>query len=143
MPRKRSQQGSLSDIETRNVQVSGESKVTGSVGSNEDLGLLDEDVFRSHESRATGLMGSNSEVQWLRSLKNQVGGSNIARNIADQTPGPPRLSNDAYTQRARHLTLGTGYLGTKTPFTSQIQHYIWIAMNSILTLWLILMSFHH
>jgi hypothetical protein len=47
----------------------GEAHVTASVGSNEDLDHLDEDILRTRESRETGYVGQNSEVQWLRSVQ--------------------------------------------------------------------------
>lgn len=83
----------------------GEALASGSVGSNKDVDVVDEDIFRSLDSRATGFVGQNSEVQWLRSLKHHVQlGSNMASpnrlpafesasNAPDFPQEPPRQGN--------------------------------------------------
>jgi hypothetical protein len=79
----------------------GEAYVTASVGSNEDLDFLDEDLMRSRESRETGYMGQNSEVQWLRSVQRQA-----ERNNSDphgQRYGPPGASPAAIDERSDAL----------------------------------------
>ncbi|KAF2259417.1 hypothetical protein CC78DRAFT_585988 [Lojkania enalia] len=61
--------------------------VSGSLGSNEEIDLLDEDLLRSRESRATGFFGQNSEVQWLRSLRFQMQGSdNVLSGLSHGAP---------------------------------------------------------
>ncbi|KAH8707635.1 fungal-specific transcription factor domain-containing protein [Phaeosphaeriaceae sp. PMI808] len=50
----------------------GEALASGSVSSNQDLDILDEDLHKDEESRAAGFHGKNSEVQWLRSLKGRL-----------------------------------------------------------------------
>lgn len=101
---------------------SGEAHVTASVGSNEDLDFLDEDLMRTRESRETGFVGQNSEVQWLRSVQRQA-----ESNETEQwglPHGPPGTSDDAANQRSealhqrreesntavRHVTDATFYL---------------------------------
>jgi hypothetical protein len=79
----------------------GEAYVTASVGSNEDLDFLDEDLLRTRESRETGYVGQNSEVQWLRSIQSQA--------QSDKTEpyglpyGPPGTSAHATNERSKAL----------------------------------------
>jgi hypothetical protein len=75
----------------------GEAHVTGSVGSNENLDFLDEDLMRSRESRATGYVGQNSGVQWLSSLQRQT--EHTAEEPARQPFGPPGTGQNAVTAR--------------------------------------------
>jgi hypothetical protein len=95
-----------------------EAEVSGSVGSNEDASLLDEDLLRSHESRATGYIGQNSEVQWLKSLRTQL---EDAEQKSSHVHGPPGDSGAAQKKRADaaderatddplHVTEATFYL---------------------------------
>ncbi|KAI4710326.1 hypothetical protein J4E89_004779 [Alternaria sp. Ai002NY15] len=79
----------------------GEALVTASVGSNEDLDFLDEDLMRSHESRETGYMGQNSEVQWLRSVQRQAERGNS--DPQGQRYGPPGASSAAIDERSEAL----------------------------------------
>ncbi|KAI4659229.1 uncharacterized protein J4E78_005655 [Alternaria triticimaculans] len=79
----------------------GEALVTASVGSNEDLDFLDEDLMRSHESRETGYMGQNSEVQWLRSVQRQAERGNS--DPQGQRYGPPGASLAAIDERSEAL----------------------------------------
>jgi len=79
--------------------TSTEADVTRSVGSNDDLGLVDEDLFRSHKSRATGFVGQNSEVQWFRNLKNKIESAERARPTNRLPYGPPGSSSEAAAQR--------------------------------------------
>lgn len=66
-----------------------EAEVTGSVGSNNNLDLIDENLFQSHKSRATGFVGQNSEVQWFRSLKAGMGSPESA-GPANRLPYGPK-----------------------------------------------------
>ncbi|KZM20197.1 DNA binding [Ascochyta rabiei] len=104
------------------VKENGEAQVTASVGSNEDLDFLDEDLLRTRQSRETGYFGQNSEVQWLRTFQRQV-------QSQDTEPcglpyGPPGASKNAAEERSealhqrrersytstRHITDATFYL---------------------------------
>jgi hypothetical protein len=75
----------------------GEAHVTGSVGSNENLDYLDEDLSRSRESRATGFVGQNSGVQWLSSLQRQT--EHTGTEPSGQPYGPPGTGQNAITAR--------------------------------------------
>jgi len=79
----------------------GEALVTASVGSNEDLDFLDEDLMRTRESRETGYMGQNSEVQWLRSVQRQAERGNS--DPQGQRYGPPGASSAAIDERSEAL----------------------------------------
>lgn len=77
----------------------GEANVSGSVGSNDDLDLVDEDLLRSRESRAAGFVGQNSEVQWLRSLKTKMENPEFARSTNQPPYGLPGSSSKAASHR--------------------------------------------
>lgn len=77
----------------------GEAFVTASVGSNEDLDNLGEDLMRSKESRATGYFGQNSDIQWLRSVQRQA----EHRDPSKQRYGPPGDSRKAIKERSDAL----------------------------------------
>ncbi|KAF2703841.1 hypothetical protein K504DRAFT_507750 [Pleomassaria siparia CBS 279.74] len=94
---KRPRKESPSDEDIYNTQVLGEALAPASVGSNEDLDLLDEDLLRSRESRETGFVGQNSEIQWLRSLQRQMG--NPGDEPLDMPYGPPGKSTEAKNKR--------------------------------------------
>jgi hypothetical protein len=79
----------------------GEAFVTASVGSNEDLEILGEDLMRSRESRQTGYIGQNSEVQWLRSVQRQAERGNTDPD--GQRYGPPGASAQAINERSEAL----------------------------------------
>jgi hypothetical protein len=120
---KRIRQGSHSENpDTNNSHPKhGEAHVTASVGSNEDLDFLDEDLLRTRESRETGYVGQNSEVQWLRTVQRQAE-SNESEPFG-QTYGPPGTGETAANERSealherrrdgeapRHVTDATFYL---------------------------------
>ena len=100
----------------------GEAHVTASVGSNENLDFLDEDLLRTRESRETGYVGQNSEVQWLRSVQRQAESNDLEPYGLPY--GPPGTSDDATNKRSealhqrrherntmtRHVTDATFYL---------------------------------
>ncbi|KAH6644375.1 fungal-specific transcription factor domain-containing protein [Boeremia exigua] len=105
------------------AEKSGEAHVTASVGSNEDLDYLDEDLLRTRESRETGYVGQNSEVQWLRSVQRQS--QNQEGEPYGLPYGPPGSSGHDVDQRfealhqrrlesgptpTRHVTDATFYL---------------------------------
>ncbi|PVI05466.1 hypothetical protein DM02DRAFT_496722, partial [Periconia macrospinosa] len=82
-------------------QPGDETRVPASIGSNEDLDLLDEDLLRSKEARETGYVGTNSTVAWLRSLQKEV-------KQADGQPyglpcGPPGTHHDSVMKRSEAL----------------------------------------
>lgn len=81
--------------------ASGETRVTASVGSNEDLDHVQEDLMRSRESRETGYVGQNSEVQWLRTVQRQA--ENTSSEPQDMPYGPPGNSQDAINKRSNAL----------------------------------------
>ena len=79
----------------------GEAHVTASVGSNEDVDYLDEDLLRTPEARQTGYVGQNSEVQWLRSVQRQ---SQSEHGEPPGLPyGPPGSSMHDIEARTRAL----------------------------------------
>ncbi|CAN9175445.1 unnamed protein product [Alternaria alternata] len=82
-------------------EAHGEAHVTASVGSNEDLDHLDEDLTRDHESRATGYVGLNSEIQWLRSAQRQT--EDTGAEPYGQPHGPPGSTRDAVSERSDAL----------------------------------------
>jgi hypothetical protein len=86
------------DSEEHTISGHGEAHVTASVGSNENLDHLDEDLLRSHESRAAGYMGLNSEVQWLSSVQRQT--EHTGREPLKQSYGPPGKGPVAATARS-------------------------------------------
>jgi hypothetical protein len=103
------------EIDLCNIQEEspGEANVSGSVGSNEDVDLLDEDLLRNPESRATGFRGQNSEVQWLRSFKMNMGSPVSEKEDFQFAYGPPGTSDEAVQKRinAKHARMDTSKLG--------------------------------
>ncbi|KAF2868236.1 hypothetical protein BDV95DRAFT_610203 [Massariosphaeria phaeospora] len=95
----------------------GEYLVTGSVGSNEEIHSVDEDLLRNKQSMETGFVGKNSEVQWLRTLQS------LPEDAPFEEPhGPPGNSTEAVGQRAdalhqRRSRPGTERRGHVTDFT--------------------------
>ncbi|CAN9174537.1 unnamed protein product [Alternaria alternata] len=87
--------------ESDDGEAHGEAFVTASVGSNEDLDHLDEDLMRDHESRATGYVGPNSEIHWLRSAQRQT--ENIGAEPYGQPHGPPGSTRNAANARSDAL----------------------------------------
>lgn len=79
----------------------GEAFVSASVGSNEDLDFVQEDLLRVNEAESAGFMGRNSQAQWLRALESKVeqpGGEPSFSNY-----GPPGASSEAFNRRAEAL----------------------------------------
>ncbi|CAN9163708.1 unnamed protein product [Alternaria alternata] len=87
--------------ESDDGEAHGEAFVTASVGSNEDLDHLDEDLMRDHESRATGYVGPNSEIHWLRSAQRQT--ENMGAEPYGQPHGPPGSTRNAANARSDAL----------------------------------------
>jgi hypothetical protein len=97
---KRSRNGdSSADISSGNNH--GEAHVTASVGSNEDIEFLDEDLLRTRESRETGYVGQNSEVQWLRTVQAQA--ERLEEKPSNLPYGPPGASRNAAAERSQAL----------------------------------------
>lgn len=53
-------------------QASNEAQVSSSVGSNEDLDFLEEDVLGGLELIKTGYMGRNSQIRWMLTLQRKL-----------------------------------------------------------------------
>ncbi|KAF3011007.1 hypothetical protein E8E13_010807 [Curvularia kusanoi] len=96
--RSRNRSASQSPDDIGPTKKQGEAHVTASVGSNEDLDHLDEDLMRSLDARQTGYVGQNSEVQWLRSVQRQSRGEPMGMPY-----GPPGSSAHAIDERAKAL----------------------------------------
>ena len=79
----------------------GEAHVSASVGSNEDLNFVQEDILRTEDADNTGYVGRNSQVQWLRSLETKI--EHPERESSDLPYGPPGAEGDAFNQRAKAL----------------------------------------
>lgn len=79
----------------------GEAHVSASVGSNEDLDFVQEDLLQGEEADDAGYMGRNSQIQWLRALEGKVG--QPQGEPQDMPYGPPGASADAFNQRAEAL----------------------------------------
>jgi hypothetical protein len=97
---KRSRRSSNSGYD-EDPTLHGEAHVTATVGSNEDLDHIDEDLMRSQQSRSTGYLGQNSEVQWLRSVQRQTEHTGIEPH--DSPYGPPGSDQIAISARSEAL----------------------------------------
>lgn len=95
------------------TKKNGEAYVTASVGSNEDLDYLDEDLLRTRESRQTGYVGQNSEVQWLRSVQRQS--QNEYGEPHNLPYGPPGSSEQDVDERSRALHQRRHEVGSAPP----------------------------
>jgi hypothetical protein len=108
-------------IDAKNMEslsdIVGEAGHPASVGSDGDLDLLDEDLHRSRESRETGYIGRNSEVQWLRSLQNEIATSESEPYGLPY--GPVGSTKSAVDQRseARHVRKKRDRAGRSRPVT--------------------------
>ncbi|KAH9861477.1 hypothetical protein J1614_011224 [Plenodomus biglobosus] len=100
LPGKRTREAAACDDEPDKDQ-SGEALVTASVGSNEHIDFLDEDLMRDREARDTGYIGQNSETEWLRSVYNQAHSGKTDPH--GQQYGPPGESRQAADERAKAL----------------------------------------
>ncbi|KAI4947245.1 hypothetical protein J4E91_006595 [Alternaria rosae] len=79
----------------------GEAYVSASVGSNEDLDFVQEDLLNTDAADNTGYMGHNSHVQWLRALETKI--EQPEGEPADMPYGPPGADGDAFNKRAEAL----------------------------------------
>jgi hypothetical protein len=97
---KRSHKTFISD-EAKETGSLGEAHVSGSIGSNEELDHLNEDLMSSADTRAAGYYGKNSDVQWLNSVQRQT--EHIGAELRDQPYGPPGSSNKSIRARSDAL----------------------------------------
>jgi hypothetical protein len=79
----------------------GEAHVSASVGSNEDLDFVQEDILNTDDSENTGYMGRNSHVQWLRALETKI--EKPEGEPSEMPYGPPGTEGNAFNQRAEAL----------------------------------------
>lgn len=79
----------------------GEANVPGSVGSNDDLDHLDEDLMRSSEARKIGYFGKNSNVQWLSSVQRQT---EHTTELRDEPYGSPGSTNEHIHEQPKALS---------------------------------------
>ncbi|KAF2643292.1 hypothetical protein P280DRAFT_422007 [Massarina eburnea CBS 473.64] len=87
----------------RSVDEEGEANVSATVGTNEDLDNMNEDIMSSEQSRATGYVGKNSEVQWLRQLHYETDAGSHDPSASQGPYGPPGTSDRASEERAEAL----------------------------------------
>lgn len=78
-----------------------EAHVSASVGSNDDLDFVQEDLLRANESESAGFMGRNSQAQWLRAIEAKV--EQPEGEPSNMRYGPPGASADAFNRRADAL----------------------------------------
>jgi surface antigen len=97
---KRSHKTVTSD-EDKETGSLGEAHVGGSIGSNEELDHLDENLMRSADTRAAGYYGKNSDVQWLNSVQRQT--EHMGAELRDQPYGPPGSSSKSIRARSDAL----------------------------------------
>lgn len=80
----------------------GEALVSASVGSNEDLDFIQEDLLQNDEAdNSAGYLGRNSQIQWLRALEVKV--EQPEGESSNMPYGPPGESGHAFNQRAEAL----------------------------------------
>jgi hypothetical protein len=92
---------SSTDEDHEKISPHGEAHVTASVGSNEGLAYLDEDLMRNMESRLTGYLGQNSEVKWLSSVQRQT--EHTGAEPLNTPYGPPGSGQNAISARSDAL----------------------------------------
>ncbi|CAA9957039.1 Fungal-trans multi-domain protein [Pyrenophora teres f. maculata] len=80
----------------------GEALVSASVGSNEDLDFIQEDLLQNEDAdNSAGYCGRNSHPQWLRALEAKV--EQPEGEPSNMPYGPPGESGQAFNQRAEAL----------------------------------------
>jgi hypothetical protein len=84
-----------------------EAHVSSSVGSNEDLDFLEEDVLGDLGSIETGYMGRNSHIRWMRTLQ---------RKLDQSGGGPSDMPYAAYRDSE-----GASYKRSDVPYERQKQ----------------------
>lgn len=103
---------SSEDMET-DSQAPGEAHVSASVGSNEDLDFIDEDVLGEQEPGEPGYMGRNSQVQWMRTLQRKL--DEPEGEPTNLPYAPPGEGQKAVDTRAHALHQRQGRSGGKLP----------------------------
>ncbi|CAI6342375.1 unnamed protein product [Periconia digitata] len=104
------------DTGSDDESAGGEALASGSIGSNKDVDVIDEDMFRNLDSQATGFVGQNSEVQWLRSLKHHIqpgSGMGLPNRLPTFSPGLNAWNDPQEAPQqgnARFVTDSTFYL---------------------------------
>ncbi|KAI2486286.1 fungal specific transcription factor domain containing protein [Pyrenophora tritici-repentis] len=100
-PRQTSSQDN-EDARSLNSADGGEAFVSASVGSNEDLDFIQEDLLQNEDANNTaGYCGRNSQTQWLRALEAKV--EQPEGEPSNMPYGPPGESGQAFNQRAEAL----------------------------------------
>ncbi|KAH6362249.1 hypothetical protein HBI34_179430 [Parastagonospora nodorum] len=92
---------SSSDDTEFDSQHPDENQVSASVGSNEDLDFLDEDLLGQQGSTISGYMGRNSQMQWMRTLEQKL--NEPEAEPADLPFAPPGKGQKAIDKRAHAL----------------------------------------
>lgn len=82
-------------------QAPDESRVSASVGSDQDLDYLDEDLLDELRPSETGYMGRNSQVRWMRTLHRKLDRS--SSEPSDLSYPPPGSSDGAFAKRSEAL----------------------------------------
>ncbi|KAF2830575.1 hypothetical protein CC86DRAFT_315963 [Ophiobolus disseminans] len=78
-----------------------ETQVSASVGSNEDLDFLEEDLLDHQGRDETGFLGRNSQVQWMRTLQRKL---DLPTGEPSDLPyAPPGDSEHAFSKRSEAL----------------------------------------
>jgi hypothetical protein len=91
---------SSSDETEHNSQAPDEYHVSASVGSNEDLDFLDENLLEDEGPSETGYMGRNSQVQWMRTLQRKL---DQPKGEPDMSYAPPGGGEEAIGKRSEAL----------------------------------------
>ncbi|KAF1911322.1 hypothetical protein BDU57DRAFT_461769 [Ampelomyces quisqualis] len=90
-----------------------EAHVSASVGSNEDLDFLDEDLSCDEGPSPSGYLGRNSQVQWMRTLQRKLDQNQI--EPSDLPYAPPGSSDEAITKRAEAMHARQRVSGSARP----------------------------
>ncbi|CAI6309904.1 unnamed protein product [Periconia digitata] len=104
--------------------LSGEDRAPASIGSNEDLDLLDEDLLRSKEARETGYAGKNSTVAWLRSLQKEVKNADGQPYGLPYGPAGADYNSTVRRSEALHERRRQSHQQTVRPETTETSFYL-------------------
>lgn len=77
----------------------GESELSAEVGSNDETDVLDKDIVQNRASQATGFIGKSSELQWYRSLRQEIERHEQGHEDPNSPYGPPGASAESSMQR--------------------------------------------
>lgn len=92
-----------------------ENQVSASVGLNESLDFLDEDLLGDDRSAGPGFMGRNAQVQWLRTLQRKL--DQLGMEPSDPPHAPPGGSSEEFSQRAEASQLRRGHSVPERPLS--------------------------